>query len=91
MLYKKKQSLLNSHILHLTFSLIGTIDSNKEITIIPNRVAFEDLLCDLEVKYFLHTIMGICYLVRVIFLSESGDMSLDFMSLALVRLTIEII
>ena len=51
MLYKKKQSLLNSHILHLTFSLIGTIDSNKEITIIPNRVAFEDLLCDLEVKY----------------------------------------
>lgn len=49
MLYKKKQSLLNSHILHLTFSLIGTIDSNKEITVIPNRLAFEDLLCDLEV------------------------------------------
>lgn len=50
MLYKKKQALLNSHILHLTFSLIGTIDSNKEITIIPNRLAFEDLLCDLEVR-----------------------------------------
>jgi len=50
MLYKRKQSLLNSHILHLTFSLIGTIDSNKEITIIPNRMAFEDLLCDLEVN-----------------------------------------
>ena len=50
MLYKKKQSLLNSHILHLTFSLIGTIDSNKEITIIPHRMAFEDLLCDLEVR-----------------------------------------
>jgi len=50
MLYKKKQSLLNSHILHLTFSLIGTIDSNKEITVIPNRMAFEDLLCDLEVS-----------------------------------------
>ncbi|XP_069124433.1 WD repeat and FYVE domain-containing protein 3-like isoform X2 [Argopecten irradians] len=49
MLYKKKQHLLNSHILHLTFSLIGTVDSGKESSVIPNRKAFEDLLCDLEV------------------------------------------
>ncbi|ESO89055.1 hypothetical protein LOTGIDRAFT_154132 [Lottia gigantea] len=49
MLYKKKRSLLNSHILHLTFSLVGTLDSGRESAVIPNRVAFEDLLCDLEV------------------------------------------
>ncbi|KAL3875787.1 hypothetical protein ACJMK2_033704 [Sinanodonta woodiana] len=49
MLYKKKQQLLNSHILHLTFSLVGTVDSGRESAIIPNTTAFEDLLCDLEV------------------------------------------
>ncbi|XP_056017801.1 WD repeat and FYVE domain-containing protein 3-like isoform X2 [Ostrea edulis] len=49
MLYKKKQNLLNSHILHLTFSLIGTVDSGKESSVIPNKKAFQDLLCDLEV------------------------------------------
>ena len=49
MLYKKKQQLLNSHILHLTFSLIGTLDSGKESSLIPNKKAFEDVLCDLEV------------------------------------------
>ena len=49
MLYKKKQQLLNSHILHLTFSLIGTLDSGKESSLIPNKRAFEDVLCDLEV------------------------------------------
>ncbi|XP_050392525.2 WD repeat and FYVE domain-containing protein 3 [Patella vulgata] len=49
MLYKKKRNLLNSHILHLTFSLVGTLDSGRESAMIPNRVAFEDLLCDLEV------------------------------------------
>ncbi|XP_038062031.1 WD repeat and FYVE domain-containing protein 3-like isoform X2 [Patiria miniata] len=48
-LLKKKKHLLNSHILHLTFSLVGTIDSGRETTIIPHRTAFEDLLCDLEV------------------------------------------
>ncbi|KAL5018829.1 hypothetical protein ScPMuIL_004551 [Solemya velum] len=49
MLYKKKQNLLNSHILHLTFSLVGTVDSGRECSVIPNKMAFEDLLCDLEV------------------------------------------
>ena len=78
MLYKKKQSLLNSHILHLTFSLIGTIDSNKEITIIPNRVAFEDLLCDLEVKYsfILLWVSGTSHH------EQTGRISLDLMSMA---------
>lgn len=52
MLFKKKRSLLNSHILHLTFSLVGTVDSGRENTSIPNVSAFEDLLCDLEVRYF---------------------------------------
>ncbi|XP_014681660.1 PREDICTED: WD repeat and FYVE domain-containing protein 3-like isoform X2 [Priapulus caudatus] len=49
MLFKKKRQFLNSHILHLTFSLVGTVDSGRESTTIPNVTAFEDLLCDLEV------------------------------------------
>ncbi|XP_076326045.1 WD repeat and FYVE domain containing 3 bchs isoform X2 [Tachypleus tridentatus] len=49
MLLKKKYSLLNSHILHLTFSLVGTVDSGRESSVIPNISAFRDLLCDLEV------------------------------------------
>ena len=49
MLFKKKRSLLNSHILHLTFSLVGTVDSGHETSIIPNSTAFQDLLCDFEV------------------------------------------
>ncbi|MEQ2165206.1 hypothetical protein GOODEAATRI_014511, partial [Goodea atripinnis] len=48
MLLKKKRSLLNSHILHLTFSLVGTVDSGHETSIIPNSTAFQDLLCDFE-------------------------------------------
>ena len=42
--------MLNTHILHLTFALVGTVDSDRESSVIPNRVAFKDLLCDLEVS-----------------------------------------
>ncbi|XP_035824115.1 WD repeat and FYVE domain-containing protein 3 isoform X2 [Aplysia californica] len=49
MLYKKKRPQLNSHILHLTFSLVGTLDSGRETSLIPNVPAFQDLLCDLEI------------------------------------------
>uniref|UniRef100_A0A8C4ZMQ7 WD repeat and FYVE domain containing 3 n=1 Tax=Gadus morhua TaxID=8049 RepID=A0A8C4ZMQ7_GADMO len=49
MLLKRKRWLLNSHILHLTFSLVGTVDSGHETSIIPNSAAFQDLLCDFEV------------------------------------------
>ena len=48
MLLKKKRQLLNSHILHLAFALVGTVDSGRETTAIPNSTAFDDLLCDLE-------------------------------------------
>ena len=48
MLLRKKSSFLNSHILHLIFTLVGTIDSSKETSGIPNLPAFRDLLCDLE-------------------------------------------
>ncbi|KAJ9586850.1 hypothetical protein L9F63_019532, partial [Diploptera punctata] len=48
MLLRKKRTLLNSHILHLTFSLV-TVDSGRESSSIPNTTAFQDLLCDLEV------------------------------------------
>ncbi|KAJ8966192.1 hypothetical protein NQ317_015412 [Molorchus minor] len=49
MLLRRKRTLLNSHILHLTFSLVGTVDSGRESSAIPNRTSFQDLLCDLEV------------------------------------------
>ncbi len=49
MLLKQKIRLLNSHILHLVFSLCGTLDSSRESTLIPSAHAFEDLLCDLRV------------------------------------------
>ncbi|XP_029115173.1 WD repeat and FYVE domain-containing protein 3 isoform X3 [Scleropages formosus] len=48
-LLKKKRALLNSHILHLTFSLVGTMDSSHETAIVPTSTAFQELLCDLEV------------------------------------------
>lgn len=50
MLLRRKRHLLNSHILHLTFSLVGTVDSGRESSSIPNIMAFQDLLCDLEVR-----------------------------------------
>ncbi|KAB0793199.1 hypothetical protein PPYR_12819 [Photinus pyralis] len=49
MLLRRKRLLLNSHILHLCFSLVGTVDSGRETSAIPNLTAFQDLLCDLEV------------------------------------------
>lgn len=48
MLLCRKQHLLNSHILHLTFSLVGTVDSRRESSSIPNPTAFQDLLCDVD-------------------------------------------
>lgn len=41
MLLRRKKSLLNSHILHLVFSLVGTVDSGRETSAIPNRTAFQ--------------------------------------------------
>ncbi|CAH0714498.1 unnamed protein product, partial [Brenthis ino] len=49
MLLKRKKQLLNSHILHLIFGLVGTVDSQKETSSIPNLTAFQDLICDLDV------------------------------------------
>lgn len=50
MFFKKKRNLLNSHILHLTFSLVGTVNSGQDTSAaIPNITAFQDLLCDLEI------------------------------------------
>lgn len=49
MFFKKKKHLLNSHILHLTFGLVGTVNSGHDMSAIPNVTAFQDLLCDLEI------------------------------------------
>ena len=48
MLLRKKLPLLNAHILHLMFTMAGTVDSAKEVVGIPNVSAFRDVLCDLE-------------------------------------------
>lgn len=48
-LLKNKKHLLNTHILHLVFSLVGTVRSDRESATIPCIKAFNDLLCDLEV------------------------------------------
>ena len=50
MLLKQKRPLLNSHILHLVFGLVGTVDARRETGAIPNVVAFTELLCDLSVS-----------------------------------------
>lgn len=49
MFFKKKKNLLNSHILHLTFGLVGTVNSGQDMSAIPNVTAFQDLLCDLDI------------------------------------------
>ena len=41
MFFKKKRNLLNSHILHLTFGLVGTVNSGQETSAIPNVTAFQ--------------------------------------------------
>ena len=49
MLFRSKSHLLNSHILHLSFSLVGSQDSQCMLATIPNPVAFRDLLADLSI------------------------------------------
>ena len=49
MLLEEKGSLLNSHVLHLVLSLVGTLDTHRDASTIPNVQVFEDLLCDLDV------------------------------------------
>lgn len=49
MLLEGKIELLNSHILHLILSLVGTLDTSKDTSVIPNLSVFEDVLCDLDV------------------------------------------
>lgn len=51
MLLRRKRILLNSHILHLAFSLVGTVDSGRESSAIPNRTAFQvgNMFCNLIV------------------------------------------
>nr|XP_029733035.1 LOW QUALITY PROTEIN: WD repeat and FYVE domain-containing protein 3-like [Aedes albopictus] len=49
MIFKRKKHLLNSHILHLTFNLVGTVNSGQETSAIPNVMSFQDLLCDFEI------------------------------------------
>lgn len=44
MLLRSKSHLVNSNILHLTYTLVGTVDSEHESARIPNIIAFKDLL-----------------------------------------------
>ena len=44
MLLRGKSRFINGNILHLTFTLVGTVDSEHESACIPNPIAFRDLL-----------------------------------------------
>ena len=44
MLLRDKSHLVNSNILHLTFTLVGTVDNEHESARISNTIAFKDLL-----------------------------------------------
>ena len=44
MLLHHKSDLVNSNILHLTYTLVGTVSSEHESACIPNVIAFRDLL-----------------------------------------------
>ncbi|RWS27323.1 PH domain associated with Beige/BEACH domain containing protein-like protein, partial [Leptotrombidium deliense] len=50
MLFRRKKQYLNSHVLHLTFNLVGTLDvyrkNDNHSNDIQNTKAFKDLLCD---------------------------------------------
>ncbi|KRZ31839.1 WD repeat and FYVE domain-containing protein 3 [Trichinella pseudospiralis] len=48
-LLKEKSRFLNTHVLYLLFSMVGTLDVTRETVVIPNTQAFEDLFCDLQV------------------------------------------
>lgn len=50
MLLRSKGKMINSNILHLTYTLVGTVDSAHESACIPNPVAFSDLLAGNTVK-----------------------------------------
>ena len=43
MLLRSKAEYINSNILHLTYTLVGTVNSEHESSCIPNAVAFQDL------------------------------------------------
>ncbi|VDP07627.1 unnamed protein product, partial [Soboliphyme baturini] len=49
MILKKKSHFLNSHVLYLLFSLVGTLDATRETVTIPSVQAFEDMFCDVLV------------------------------------------
>jgi len=44
MLLRSRAEYINSNILHLTYTLIGTVNSEHESACIPNPVACQDLL-----------------------------------------------
>ena len=44
MLIRSKSHLVNSNILHLMFTLVGTVDSEHESACIRNHIAFKELL-----------------------------------------------
>ena len=51
MLLRDKSHLVNSNILHLTFTLVGTVDNEHESARISNTIAFKDLLAGTLLYY----------------------------------------
>ena len=63
MLLRSKGKMINSNILHLTYTLVGTVDSAHESACIPNPVAFSDLLAGNTRKSWFCTL----FIMRVLF------------------------
>ena len=55
MLLRGKSRLINGNILHLTYTLVGTVDSEHESACIPNPIAFRDLLAGT----YIHIVEGV--------------------------------
>ena len=63
MLLRSKAELINSNIIHLTYTLVGTVNSEHESACIPNPVAFQDLLagvCSLWLPVCLLLCLSVC-------------------------------
>lgn len=70
MLLRSKAHLINSNILHLTYTLVGTVNSEHENSCIPSPIAFRDLLagavCDYTVCVHVFPVSSLTSITEVV-------------------------
>ena len=69
MLLHSKAHLINSHILHLTYTLVGTVDSEQSASI-TNPIAFRDLLASMTIFLIRH-LFYCCMKLQSVYLPHS--------------------